>query len=149
VTALDLMLAMDFSPHGNAVLRVARRFGRTLDAKVWIVHAVSPAVGVASCSGGRRDRVAAGAEIREERRLVDEAAANLRESGVNADALLVQGPPAKVVLDEARRLEVDMIIIGSHGYGAVARALLGSVSAGVVRHAQCPVLVVPATKKSH
>jgi nucleotide-binding universal stress UspA family protein len=148
VTALDLMVAMDFSPHGKAVLRVARRFGRTLDAKVWIVHAVSPAVGVASCNGGRRDRVAAAAEVREEHRLVQEAAATLRDGGVDAVALLVEGPPAKVVLEEASRLEVDMIIIGSHGYGAVARALLGSVSAGVVRRAQCPVLVVPAAKKA-
>ena len=45
-----------------------------------------------------------------------------------------------------RELEADLIIIGSHGYGALFSALLGSVSSGVVRKASCPVLVVPVQK---
>jgi nucleotide-binding universal stress UspA family protein len=43
----------------------------------------------------------------------------------------------------ASELEADLIVIGTHGLHGVARWLLGSVAEGVVRHAQCPVLVVP------
>ena len=42
----------------------------------------------------------------------------------------------------AAELKVDVIVVGSHGRGAIARILLGSVSEQVVRHAPCPVLVV-------
>jgi nucleotide-binding universal stress UspA family protein len=47
------------------------------------------------------------------------------------------------VLSEARRLEVELIVVGSHGHGLLFDALLGSVSAAVLRHAEVPVLVVP------
>lgn len=141
---MDLMVATDFSPHGKAVLRVARRLGQALGARIKVVHVATPAAGRRPHGRGARGAAAVAEDVREEARLVEEAAAALRESGVEATGLLVEGPPVRTLLEEAERLEADMIVIGSHGYGAVARALLGSVSAGVVRHAACPVLVVPA-----
>ena len=142
---MDLMVATDFSPHGKAVLRVARRLGQALGARIWVVHVAAPAAGRRMHGSGGGG--AAVDDLREETRLVEEAATALHESGLEATGLLVEGPPARTLLEEAARLAVDMIVIGSHGYGAVARALLGSVSAGVVRHATCPVLVVPARRQ--
>ena len=147
---MDVMVATDFSPHGRAVLRAAGRFCRALDAKVWVVHALTPPGGLrAYGSGERTDRPTAADDVREEHRLVREAASALQGSGLDAVGLLVEGPPVRTLLDEAARLEVDLIVVGSHGYGAVARALLGSVSGGIVRHATCPVLVVPAPREEH
>jgi nucleotide-binding universal stress UspA family protein len=54
------------------------------------------------------------------------------------------GRPASAIVDEARAISADLIGIGSHGRGAVASALLGSVAAEVVDHAPCPVLVARA-----
>ncbi len=52
------------------------------------------------------------------------------------------GDVAHAICDAARGLEVDAIVVGSHGRGGLGRSLLGSVSEHVVRHASCPVLVV-------
>ncbi|MGJ7906771.1 universal stress protein [Actinopolyspora sp. H202] len=52
------------------------------------------------------------------------------------------GHPAKVVLDGARRVDADLLVVGSRGLGGFAAALLGSVAQYCVRHAHCPVLVV-------
>jgi nucleotide-binding universal stress UspA family protein len=49
----------------------------------------------------------------------------------------------------AADLHVDVIVVGSHGRGAIARILLGSVSEQVVRHAPCPVLVVRPAPAQH
>jgi nucleotide-binding universal stress UspA family protein len=57
--------------------------------------------------------------------------------------LLVQGPAAEAILLEARRLEVDAIVIGSRSHGALVHALVGSVAHGVLRAARRPVVVVP------
>jgi len=59
-----------------------------------------------------------------------------------ADAVLAQGPPRPVILDEADSWGADLIVMGSHGYGAWKRLLLGSVSQAVVSHAKCSVEVV-------
>jgi nucleotide-binding universal stress UspA family protein len=55
---------------------------------------------------------------------------------------LLTGIPADRVIDEAEK-GVDLLVIGSRGYGPVRRVLLGSVSGDVVRHSPCPVMVVP------
>ena len=54
----------------------------------------------------------------------------------------VQGAPKSVILDEAETWGADLIVVGSHGYRAWERFLLGSVSQAVVAHAKCSVEVV-------
>lgn len=67
-----------------------------------------------------------------------------------ADAVLAPGSPRPVILDEAERWGADLIVLGSHGYGALKRFLLGSVSQAIVSHAKCSVEVVrcPVTKET-
>jgi nucleotide-binding universal stress UspA family protein len=59
-----------------------------------------------------------------------------------ADAVLIPGPPRTVILDEAESWGADLIVLGSHGYSAWKRFLLGSVSHAVVSHAKCSVEIV-------
>jgi nucleotide-binding universal stress UspA family protein len=54
----------------------------------------------------------------------------------------IEGIPKKVIVDEAEAFDADLIIIGSHGYGAIDRFLLGSVSQSVALHAKCSVEIV-------
>src|SRR5690242_236456 len=62
---------------------------------------------------------------------------------VHADAYLRLGQPAPCLLDAIQELRPDLVILGSHGRGAVRRALLGSVTARLCRKSPVPVLVVP------
>lgn len=57
-------------------------------------------------------------------------------------ALVRKGRPHREIIEAARTLKVDLIVISTHGYSGVQRALLGSVTERVVREAPCPVLVV-------
>jgi nucleotide-binding universal stress UspA family protein len=62
--------------------------------------------------------------------------------GAVAQAHLRMGSPAEEVVDLAEELGVGLVVVGSRGLGGIRRALIGSVSDSVVRHAHCPVLVV-------
>jgi nucleotide-binding universal stress UspA family protein len=62
--------------------------------------------------------------------------------GTVAEAYLRMGTPAAEVVSLAEELGVGLIVVGSRGLGGIRRALIGSVSDSVVRHAHCPVLVV-------
>lgn len=63
------------------------------------------------------------------------------QGGSVADVHLVMGKPDEKIIGTAEDLDAGLLVIGSRGLGGVRRALLGSVSASVVRHAHCPVLV--------
>ena len=70
---------------------------------------------------------------------------NLGDS-VELSGLFVQGSPRNAILEEAQSWGADLIVVGSHGYRAWERFLLGSVSQAVVTHAPCSVEVVRSRK---
>lgn len=84
------------------------------------------------------------AELRRNaQRLLDEQTERIRASGGTiAEAHLRLGRPAEQIVNLSEELGVGVIVIGSRGLGTLRRALLGSVSDSVVRHAHCPVFVV-------
>ena len=61
---------------------------------------------------------------------------------LSLSSIIVLGSPRPVILDEAESWGADLLVLGSHGYGALKRFLLGSVSQAVVSHARCSVEVV-------
>ncbi len=60
-----------------------------------------------------------------------------------AGVSVVEGLSARVIVDEARRLEADLIVLGSHGQSALSEMLLGSVAHKVTMHSTVPVLLIP------
>ena len=67
--------------------------------------------------------------------------------GTVAQAHLRMGTPAAEIVGLAEELEVGLVVVGSRGLGGIRRALMGSVSDAVVRHAHCLVLVVRKEEK--
>jgi nucleotide-binding universal stress UspA family protein len=141
----NILAAVDFSPISTEVVDLAGRLATAFSSAVWIVHVAPPEpdfVGYDAGPPNVRDQVAH--EMRDTHRRVQDAADRLRAQRLEATALQVQGPTAETILREAERLHADMIVLGSHGHGVLRRALLGSVSEGVLHGATCPVLIVPA-----
>jgi nucleotide-binding universal stress UspA family protein len=73
---------------------------------------------------------------------LDEAAATVAGVKTKCDTAIAEGRPSVEILDYAQKHDVDLIVMGTHGRGAVGRALLGSVAENVIRQAECPVMVV-------
>jgi nucleotide-binding universal stress UspA family protein len=67
-------------------------------------------------------------------------------SGVTVNRYIVSGNPAAEVVAHAKRNDGDLIVIGTHGHGAVARFILGSVADRVLHEATCPVIVTKQPK---
>ena len=79
----------------------------------------------------------------EARSLLEEQARQIEASGGKlAETHLKTGKPDNEIVRLSEELSVGTIVIGSRGLGAMSRALMGSVSESVIRHAHCPVFVV-------
>lgn len=72
-----------------------------------------------------------------------------RAGGTTAETHLRKGRPDQEIVALAEELDAGLIVIGSRGLGGVRRALMGSVSDSVVRHAHCPVLVIRGQEDTH
>ena len=71
-----------------------------------------------------------------------EAAASVSGPRIAIERALAEGRPSDEVLAFAAKEGVDLIVLGTHGRGAIGKALLGSVADHVIRQAECPVMVV-------
>ena len=146
---MDILVPLDFSEVTLEVIDQASLLARSLDAKLWLIHVATPEpefIGYETGPQTVRDRVAL--ELRQEHRSTQQVAEKLRRSGLDVTALCPQGATVRTILQEAEKLDADLIVMGSHGRGALHRALLGSVSEGVLHKATCPVMIIPVKREA-
>jgi nucleotide-binding universal stress UspA family protein len=74
--------------------------------------------------------------------ILDGAEKPLREAGISVERKVRFGHPAAEILSELEEGGYEMIVLGSHGHGALGEVVLGSVSYHISHHAKCPVLIV-------
>ena len=86
-------------------------------------------------------------KFHQEHRQIQAIADRFRNTGLDTTALLIQGVTVDTILAEATKLDADMIVIGTHGHGAMYRLLVGSVSEGVLHKSRCPIFVIPTHER--
>lgn len=129
----QVLLAVDGSEHSLAAVKTVR------DMALAATHCRECRVkvlGVLPVSEGS-NYAAYMLPLREAERL-------LNEHSISATADLIQGYPAEVIVDQARVMQPDLIVIGAKGLRATLGILLGGVAQQVIEHACCPVLVIRA-----
>ena len=154
---MKILIAIDGSEYSEAVVDEIAQRHSPADSEVRVISVVNPpmpfsAESLATSSGydGELEKL----EREGARRAIKKAVARLRRSlkggGVKITSAVPDGPPKRVILEEAEAFGADLIVVGSHGYGALERFLLGSVSQSVALHAKCSVEIVrrPKTQTS-
>lgn len=143
-----ILVAVDFSAITPAVVEQAARIAHDASAGLFLLYVGPPE---ADFMGQQIYRKVVEDEVpeplRESYEALRQLQSKLRRRGLEVDSLYVRGKAIESILEEARRVDAEMIVVGSHKGGAIYR-LLGSVSEGVLRGARCPVLVVPALRGS-
>lgn len=142
-----ILVAIDFSTVTEPMLEVAVRMGRAFDAKLCLVHVEPPDPSFVGYEAGPQTvRDAVAEEFREEHRKLHALQKEVEAQGVATTSQFIQGPTIEKILEEVDEQEADLLVMGSHGHGALHHLLVGSVSEGVLRKARCPVLVVPSPR---
>ncbi|QNN24920.1 universal stress protein [Planctomycetales bacterium ZRK34] len=141
-----LLVAIDFSDISSKVLTTSLNLARALAGELYLIHVAEPdPIFVGHEVDPQVDREALAQRLRVEHSRLQEMAAQVESAGVKVTPLLVQGPTVEKILDEAQQLEASLIVMGTHGHGALYQTLVGSVSSGVLRKTSCPVVMVPAS----
>ena len=134
-----LLLATDLSEASSSATEEAFDLATRLGAALLVVSVIDP--GSLLLPGGRfRARIDQVRERREQQ--AQELVERGRAAGIDVSFLIWTGDPGDMIVEAAEAEHADIVLVGSHGRGAVGRFFIGSVSEHVVRHAPCPVLVV-------
>ncbi|HEY0549132.1 MAG TPA: universal stress protein [Verrucomicrobiae bacterium] len=142
----SILVPIDFSPPSKEALKAAAGFARQFGAKLTLLNVVAP---VATPDFAyhplmmENDKIMAQSKRELERVPKTEDV----DSELVEKVLVRYGVPYREITDAARTLKVDLIIIATHGYSGLAHVFMGSTAERVVRHAECPVLVVRGRKE--
>ena len=144
------LLAYDASPGAEEAVSLLTTMPWPSGSAVRVVTVVEPSAAMVPAAPFVPARLVASPEI--EAQILDYLESELarvlglpRASGLDADGEVLRGRPATILVDEANRFAADLIVAGSRGHGPIASLVLGSVSAELVDHAACPVLVARRT----
>ncbi len=155
-THLGIVVGVDGSPTSTVAVEWAARDAAMRNVPLRLVHVVPPVVAPAgpwpqtwvSPEFSRWQEDQARQIIEVAHKIAVEAASPIGSPQVDSE--LLHSPTVPTLVDLSK--EAAMIVVGCRGQGAVARALLGSVSSGLVHHAHCPIAVIhdedPLTTRS-
>ena len=137
-----ILCPVDFSDASRKAVRYAHEFAVNMNASMFLIHVIDIPV----------ETLVSNMQLEEELEKSAQANLNTLKNELLAEGLAVEssfeiGNPADVILEKAAKLDVNLIIMGSHGKKGLSRLILGSIAESVVRKADCPVLIVKSNEK--
>lgn len=148
ITLKQILVATDFSEPADVAVNYGRDLARAYDATLHVIHVIEnmlafygPDIGFAMVDIERNIESAV-------RRDLDATIAKRDGDPVKVVTSVKRGSNvANAITEYAAANAIDLIIVGTHGRGAVSRLLMGSVAERLVRSAPCPVLTVRAHER--
>jgi len=145
ITMKNVLVATDFGEASDAALAYGRTLAGRFGARLHVLHV---AQNIYLNAFGAENFASIAPRLQQE--LEDAARAELNERLIDSDksgpptegVILTAASPAFTIVDYAREHDIDLIVMGTHGRGALTHFLMGSVAERVVRMAPCPVLTI-------
>jgi nucleotide-binding universal stress UspA family protein len=161
----NILVPIDYSDATHAVIDFVRNLARAVKAEIHLVHVKEIAAPAAAGAMGygvfgvpdvmtMSSAPVAGVETLPREALAGETQQRklrdweeeLADAGLKATLREPSGPVVEEILREAARRNADLIVMGTHGHGAMYNLLVGSVTEGVLKHSTRPVLLVPTAR---
>jgi len=162
-----ILVAIDFSDTTPRVIDLARQLAKALDAELHLVHvrelaaAATPRTLGYGLAGMPELAPMSGVPVpgfdpmpqpipdsEDQKSKLARWQKEIAQDGIKVILHEPTGAVAAEILDQAYTVEADLIVMGTHGHGAMYNLLVGSATKGVLKHATRPVLLVPSAKSS-
>jgi len=140
-----ILVAFDGSKDAAKAIRLASQLSSRFSAELIVVHVFSsPTVALSAASGmpGPDYREMEDASREAGQRVLDRGLQLASGAGAKAKGELIEAPSVvEAIANYAENQKADLIVVGTRGMTGFRKLILGSVSAGLISHAHCPVLV--------
>jgi nucleotide-binding universal stress UspA family protein len=140
-----ILVPIDFSRVSRRVVSQAAELARATGAHLVLLHVVKPTglvKDLAPLAGGALEFTNKVGDA--ERRKLRQIERRLSESGLAVETICEPGKPVDVIRETVQRLAPTYVVMGSHGHTALYNLMVGSTTGGLLKHARCAVVIVPA-----
>lgn len=138
-----ILVPIDFSDYSKNALKYSVNFAKRFSAEMYLVYVIEPMIYPADFSMGQIAVPTGDVDMTERAK---EELSNLAKTEIDAsirtEILIKSGKPFVEIIETASDLDIDLIIIATHGHTGVEHLLFGSTAEKVVRKAPCPVLTL-------
>jgi nucleotide-binding universal stress UspA family protein len=140
----NILVGVDFSDTDKALLTHALQLAEKFSASVWIIHIAMPDPEFVGYEvGPQYIRDVRAEDLRAEHKTLKNYAEEFTDAGIAAESLLVQGYTAETLLEEVKKLKIDLFIMGVHKHGFLDRVFNENNPSQLALKAQVPMLLVP------
>ena len=150
IAPAQILVPIDFEPPSGVALRYGGELASAFGAALHVLHVVGDTITLGTVPpayGTEVDTVLRDLEAEARARLHDHMTRADMPGVEIVEVVMTSTGPATGILSYAGEHDIELIVLGTHGRGAVAHLLRGSVSASVVRSAPCPVLTVRQSER--
>lgn len=140
----NILVAIDFEEETQLLVDKALEIAKQFGSKIWLLHiaAASPDyVGYTVGPQYIRDNIAG--TLREEHKLIQKYADQLKAKNIAAEGLLVQGATSNTILKESAKLNIDLVVIGHHKHSSLYKIFVDDVDSEIISNSKVPVLIIP------
>ncbi len=141
-----ILVPVDFSAHARPVLDWAAHMAEEHGSRVLLLHVYHLPVEFQQLEGAYLPPDFWSNVKNEAEQQLGSYAEDLRGRGLEVEAVVREGYPATVIIEEAATQRANLIVIGTHGHTGLKHLLLGSIAERVVQKAPCPVLTVKSVE---
>lgn len=145
----NILISLDLKEYSQQLIDKGVELAAKFDSKVWLMHVTDPDPDFVGYEVGPqylRDLKAD--DIRTAHKTLQELTEGIRRQNIEAEGLLIQGPTVEMILEEAKKLSVDLLIIGYEKHGFFYKAFVGETSTEIIKESNIPILVVPVATDS-
>lgn len=140
----NILVAIDFNDTVGELLSYAEGMATKFGAKIWVVHVAAPDPDFVGYEPGPQYiRDIKADELRVEHRNLQNICDTFLAPELECEALLIQGSTVESVIDEAKKLQSDLLIVGTHKHSFFHNLFSENVSLELLKKAEIPLLAIP------
>jgi nucleotide-binding universal stress UspA family protein len=143
----NILVAIDFEKEASLLIDRAFDLAQKFGSKVWLIHVAAPDPEFVGYDvGPQNERDFRADELKKEHKIIEKYAHQLKEKGIDAEELLIQGATVETILKETEKLNIDLVIIGHHKHRLLYKTFVGNTDSSLVNKSKVAVLQIPLNK---
>jgi nucleotide-binding universal stress UspA family protein len=140
----NIFVSIDFHDKTTLLIDYALQLANAFNSKIWLIHVAAPDPDFVGYEVGPqyiRDNRAE--ELKDEHKLLIKYRDLVNKHGIDVEALLIQGSTIESILEESKKLDIDLIVMGQHNHSFLYNLFHESVSNNVIQESKIPIFLIP------